>query len=470
MTAKEIIITLLMLLTAGTAIAQNKRRMEISIKSNTVEGKEVRDTIIKIDDKILTNLKAKNVTTELSASTIDTIQLVNYMRKLIIKPSKDNKIRISTIVYYDEAKPLLKDEQYIKQANITPVKDNNVLQLQIGSSTQLRDKQFPWRNTIIGNGTITDDKGESYSTTARASSVAPPTFKNTTTTTTTNQSGTTTITSLSPLDSLINKTTGKLKNLDVEVSVDNTILKIVDAATSTDEDDEFINKLQTNDVEIQIPVGKSVVIKSKYGNVQVIGKMQNLEFDLVSCSLELPEVVDVKIKGQYSNITADIIKIADLDLRSGTINIRTADSIRVKAEFANINIQSVMRMRGTGKSSNFDVLSAGVIKLGQSFGSLRITTLKEELKLNATNTELKLFNIMPTVKNIEINNRFATITMPLQNVNNYQIGISGKYSSIFGLDNLKEEIINNEKNFFQHLGSVNLNIKIVCPNCTTDFR
>ena len=469
MTAKEIIITLLILLTAGTAIAQNKRRMEISILSNSVDGKEVRDTIIKIDDKILTNLKAKNVATDLSTSSIDTIQVVNYMRKLIIKPSKDNKIRISTTVYYDESKPLLKDEQYIKQANITPVKNNNVLQLQIGSTNQLRDKQFPWRNTIIGNGTITDDKGESYSTTARASSVAPPTFKNTTTTTT-NQSGSTTITSLSPLDSLITKTTGKLKNLDVEVSVDNAILKIIDAAVSNDDDDEFINKLQTNDVVIEIPKGKSVVIKSKYGNVIVNDKMNNLDFDLVSCSLELPEIGDVKIKGQYSNITADIIKVADLDLRSGTINIRTADSIRVKAEFANINVQSVMRMRGTGKSSNFDVLSADVIKLGQSFGSLRITTLKEELKLNATNTELKLFNIMPTVKNIEINNRFATITMPLQNVNNYQIGISGKYSSIFGLDNLKEEIINNEKNFFQHLGSVNLNIKIVCPNCTTDFR
>ena len=77
MTAKEIIITLLILLTAGTAIAQNKRRMEISILSNSVDGKEVRDTIIKIDDKILTNLKAKNVATDLSAGSIDTIQVVN---------------------------------------------------------------------------------------------------------------------------------------------------------------------------------------------------------------------------------------------------------------------------------------------------------------------------------------------------------------------------------------------------------
>lgn len=498
MTLKDIIITLLMLLTAGTVTAQNKRRMEISIQSKTVDGKEVRDTVIKIDDKVRSNLKIKDISTEIPANAVDTIQVFNYMRKLTIKPSKDNKVRVFTTAYFDVDKKELSDEDYLKQNNIYSTQKGNILQIQIGSNKQVTDMSYPWKNILIGKGAIENKNQPTTTTTTTTSSSTSNTSTVTTTNRHTNSSDSAIARthsntkkavdhaniSVKALDSIVSATATTINNLDVSVSASagnikrmnsrepngNTFLQIIDYAITQENDDAFINGSQTSDIELHLPAGKNIVIKSKYGNVAVNGKMNNIDFDLVSCALELPDIDNVKIKSQYSTISASDMKNAEVNLKSGSINLKQVGSLKLKAEFSNINIQSVEELTGSGKSSNFDILTAGATDLSQSFGVLRITTLKKDLKLNAGNTELKLFNIAPTVKNIDIVNRFATITMPLQSLNNYQVAVSGRYSSIFGIPDLTEEIINNEKNYSKKVGSVNLNIKIVCPNCTTDFR
>ncbi len=465
---KNIIAVFLLLIAAGTITAQNKRKMEITIQSSTVNGKEIRDTVIKINDVVKTNLKAKKVVGEASANGIDTIQIINFMRRLTIKPSKDNKVRMTTTVYYDESKPVLGDEVYIKQANIAQVKNKNVLQLQIGSAAQFRDKNFPWKSMIIGNETIIKDKGDHYSTTARASGTTSSGYSNTQSTTTTTTSTVTNDIKNANMD--IVASTGSNRTIMTGDSSKRTVMQIVDAATTTEDEDEFINRLQVNDIELELPANKSIVIKSKYGNIIVSGNKNNFDFDLVSSSLELPDVETVKIKSEFSNISASNIKNGDLEIKSGSLNIRDAGTLTLKANFTNVNIKLVDKITGRGNSSNFDIITAGETELEQSFGSLRITNLKNDLKLKAANTEVKIFTLLPAAKNIIITNRFATITLPLQNVNNYKLETSGNFSSLIGMDDMMEERLNNEKVYKKQVGSASLNIKITCPNCTTDFR
>lgn len=464
---KYIIAVFLLLITAGTITAQNKRKMEITIQSSTVNGKEVRDTVIKINDVVKTNLKSKTVVGEASANGVDTIQIVNFMRRLTIKPSKDNKVRMTTTVYYDESKPILGDEVYIKQANIVQVKNKNVLQLQIGSVSQFRDKNFPWKNIIIGNEAIINDKGEHYSTTARASSTTSSSHSETQSTTTTTTS--TVINDINNANMDVIASAGTNRTIMTGDSSKRTVMQIVDVATTTEDEDEFINRLQVNDIELELPANKSVVIKSKYGNIIVSGK-NNFIFDLVSSSLELPDVETVKIKSEFSNISASNIKNGDLKIKSGSLNIREAGTLRLKTEFTNVNIKSVDKIIGRGNSSNFDIITAGETELEQSFGSLRITNLKNDLKLKAANTEVKIFNLASTIKNINIANTFATINIPLQNMNNYKLETSGAFSSLIGMADMIEDRVNNEKIYKKTTGSGNLNIRITCPNCTTDFR
>lgn len=465
---KNIIAVFLLLIAAGTVTAQNKRKMEITIQSSIVNGKEILDTVIKINDVVKTNLKAKNVVGEASANGIDTIQIVNFMRRLTIKPSKDNKVRIATTVYYDESKPILADEVYIKQANIVQVKNKNVLQLQIGSTAQFRGKNFPWKNMIIGNEAIINSKGDHYSTTARASSTTSSAYSNTQTTTTTSTS---TVTSdIKNVNMDIVASAGSSRTIMKVDSSKRIVMQIVDAATTTEDDDEFINRLQVNDIELELPANKSIVIKSKYGNIIVNGNKNNFDFDLISASLELPDVETVKIKSEFSNISASNIKSGDLEVKSGSLNIRDAGTLGLKADFANVNIKSVDKITGRGNSSNFDIITAGLTELEQSFGTLRVTNLKNDLKLKAANTEVKIFNLASTIKNIDITNKFATINIPLQNMNNYKLETSGTYSSLIGMADIIEERVNNEKIYKKTTGSGNLNIRITCPHCTTDFR
>ncbi len=320
----------------------------------------------------------KEVTTEVACNPDATIFIENLNRKLIIKTSTDNKVKITTTVNYS-VDPKWTDDEWFQKINIELKSNNN---------------QVVLKSDNIKNG---NEK-------------IPRTF------TATEQT-----------------TGGGLRMLQYSYG-NNTIKEInTNSIALFDGDGNWVNKRNNiqHIVTVYIPKGAKLAVESKYADVEIQNDLKGLKADITNASLRFMNTDNADIQGKYVRINAGSIKKADITITNGKFYAKDIYSGKFDSKYSNIefgvsndlNIQSV--------NDQYEIDEVTDLKANKNYGNVRITNLKNSFNLTGNNADIKIRDIGAGISDIKIDDKYADIRLPLNNVANYSVDFDGKNCNVY---------------------------------------
>ncbi len=255
-------------------------------------------------------------------------------------------------------------------------------------------------------------------------------------------------------------------------------------------------------VTIYIPKDNKLDIESKYSDVALLNNVNKLNVDITNGSLELQDVNTLQVRSKYASVTVGNIKSGEIDFMNGRFSAKDADDLDIDTKYATIELGNVKRLTTRSTNDEYEIDQVGTFTGRKNYGNLRINTLSNALELDGTNADIKIRNIASSVDNINIDNKYADIRLPLKNIKNYTVNFNGPYSNVYAnfekkpfsgtqtttskKDGLTETIRSiqrsvsmansdddcNCKDKFSAVGGDGKSTKIEmkCQNCTVDFK
>ena len=351
----------------GTGVYTNNRSITI------VDGQVFYDDQKNMEDDGK-NTTSKEISIETMCAANATVFVENIYRKIIVKTTSENKVKISTTVFY-KGESKLTDAEWFEKMNLEIKGSNN--------------------NIVVKSASIsTDNTNKSL----RLSGLQTTGFK----------TGTNTFSSFS---------TGS-KNTTVAVF---------------DGEGNWV-KSKSNEqrvVTIYMPAGAKLDVESKFADVDIQNDLRILKADITNASLRILNIDQVNIQGKYASIKTGNIKDADIELMNGRFlggNISTAkfDSKYSTVEFGTAN---TVQLEST--NDQYEIDEAGEIKGHKSYGDIRITNLRNTFDLTGNNTDIKIRNLAATVSSVKIDNKYADIRLPVNNLSSYAVDFQGTNCNIY---------------------------------------
>jgi hypothetical protein len=281
----------------------------------------------------------------------------------------------------------------------------------------------------------------------------------------------------------------------------NTYMYATEASTGTAFFDGEGQSIGTSEgrkriLEITIPAKAKLDIDCKYGEVKIDNNITDAKLILTNANAEMQDVSNLSLRSKYGNILAGDITTADVEMINGKLSAKNIATLDIDSKYSTIEVQDVATasIRSTNDSYEFEEI--GSLTGRKSYGNIRIDKLNQSFELEGSNADVKIRKVAATVKNININNKYADIRLPLKELTNYAIDFEGQYNTVYG--NFENKKTKSEKskhsdsdepettttkyanasncncsadnNFTAKNGNGGAVIKIVCTNCTVDFK
>lgn len=395
-------------LEAGAQARQRHR--SVTINQVVVDGKVVSaDTIITETDTTTRIMRAKEVSMELPYTKGTTVHIENTYRKVTIRPSKDNVVRLATTAYYygDSA---FTNEQWLGKLNIQMQKTDTGITIRSGNITG---------NTGTGRSLF-----YSYSTNEPPVATASDGGQNQKTRDNTQTlSGRATVTAYGSARgySYTNGTT-----------------------VFNDQGAVFYSSGLKRELTVYLPAGAALNISSKYADVSVEHDVTLIRATITSASLDMAGAATATITSNYGNISTGNLGKATISLTSGKLLMKNADQLHLVTKYTKVEAGTCRILNMQSVSDDYDIDEVKELAGQQHYGSLRVDKLTGSVNLKAASADIKFRNIEPTVSAITIEDKYADVRLPVNALKNYEVAFSGQYSSVFAPFERKEATVGNE--------------------------
>jgi hypothetical protein len=243
-----------------------------------------------------------------------------------------------------------------------------------------------------------------------------------------------------------------------------------------------------NSVTIYIPKDNNFNLESKYSDIEINGSLNKIDIDITNGSLTIENSNSLLLKSKYADVSISEVKNAEIDFINGKLKIEKIGSAEMDTKYATIEIGVANKLNFKSTNDIYEIEQLNNLEGVKNYGDLRIGKLLDKIELDGTNAEIKIKTISSTVKSITIDNKYASLMLPLKDLRNFELNYSGAYSSIYNnFNKLSQKSENSDKathfdqnkittdnqntSFKTVIGNgKDCNILIKCQNCMVDFR
>ncbi len=391
-------------------------------------------------------LKSKEVSKEISIPKSADIYIENASRGIVIKTWDQQKVKVTTTIYYD-GETKLTDDEWLEKVNLS-LKT-------LGSSVKIKS------GSIGGNNAF-------YSYSSPSPAIA----------------GT-----ISSSGSFSNGGVAVFNGSGQNIGTKNNLKRIV---------------------TITVPAGSKLDIESKYSDVTLPAGIGDVNVDITNGNLEADNLGKLVLRSKYSNANIGDIKTAELEFSNGRFSAKNIDDLDIESKNSTIEMAAAKKMVMRSTTDEYELEEAGEVRGRKTYGNLRITKLDGSLEMDGNNANVKIRKVGPALSFIKIDGKYADIRIPLRDTKNYSIDFAGTYSSVYGNFEKKPVVVEKEKETKGTLNTVTidsrtappaaraytstagtlwlgetngpskftatvgdgkgLKVDIKCPNCTVDFK
>jgi hypothetical protein len=232
-------------------------------------------------------------------------------------------------------------------------------------------------------------------------------------------------------------------------------------------------------ITIYIPKQNKLHVETKYANLAISSYIKNATIDVISGNLEINNVSLLNLRSKYSNVSIDEVQNGEIDFINGNLEVGILGDVEVETKYSNVEVGVANKLILNSTNDEYSIDEVNVFEATKEYGSCRINKLTEQLQFEGINADCRVKQITATVKSINIDNKYATIKIPLKLVDSFIFNYDGPYSSILKSNNwgndgnddnkISTGDVSNSK--YKHIvnnGLTKINVK--CQNCTVDCR
>lgn len=232
-------------------------------------------------------------------------------------------------------------------------------------------------------------------------------------------------------------------------------------------------------ITIYIPKENKLHVETKYANFAITSYIKNASIDVISGNLELNNVSLLNLRSKYSNVSIEEVQNGEIDFINGNLEIGILGDVEVETKYSNVEFGIANKLMLKSTNDEYTIDEVNILETVKEYGSCRINKLTESLQFEGINADCRIKQITATTKSIGIDNKYATIKIPLKLVESFVFNFDGPYSSIYkstnwgndGNDDTKISTGDISSSKYKHIvnnGLAKINIK--CQNCSIDCR
>jgi len=222
------------------------------------------------------------------------------------------------------------------------------------------------------------------------------------------------------------------------------------------------------DIILYVPVGSRLAIDSRYAEVILDSNITEVNARITSGGLTMQDAGRLVLNSSYGSIYASNIGHAEITVNHGWFHARDISTLEMSSKVSTVELGVIREVKITSNDDQYEIDEAGVISGGEKYGSLRIITLKNSLDLMGVNADIKVHTIDPGVAVVKIDDRYADLRLPVNNLKNYTVNFEGQGSNLY---TPFERVRATDSSFKVTMGNGKKNSFLIkCSNCTLDMK
>jgi len=401
------------------------------------------------------NLKSKEIISEFPCNGNATIYLENMFRRIEIRTSTDNKVKLVTTVYY-QGDLNFTDKDWLKKQQISISGNADNVVVKTGNLKENRPKNAPnldhpflledgnrasrKSKLVIRNEKSKDDKTDI--TTDLNSSVLSEPSKSVT---------------------LISMAPGEKRKPDMQNS---NSIPIFDSAGN------WSNRKSSNKRSfiLYIPDGAKLQIESQYADINLASNLKELKARISNGALTTMNAERITFIGVYGSFHGQNITDMNAEVRNGSFTAKKIKTLHITSRNSTVELSSVNEINMTSNADDYDIDESESISGEKNYGDLRVTTLKNSVDLTGVNSDIKIRDIEPGVKLIKIKTRYANLRLPVDNLKNYSVNFEGTGGNVYASFQKSNITTTSFKAGVGDQAGNPTQFQLKCDNCTTDFK
>jgi hypothetical protein len=225
-----------------------------------------------------------------------------------------------------------------------------------------------------------------------------------------------------------------------------------------------INRILT----LYVPAAARLNIESKYGDITIDNNIKELKARISNGGLTVKDVEKLNVISTYGRIHADNILSAEVDITNGNFSSKQCTMLTINSRNSTVESGSIKQLNIHSETDEYEIEEAGEISGTKNHGNLRITTLTKSLDIKGLNASIKLRSIEQGVSLIKIDDQYADLRLPVDNLKDYTVSFEGTDVVVFAPF---EKANATDTSFKTIVGSgKTTSFQVKCTKCTVDFK
>jgi hypothetical protein len=216
-----------------------------------------------------------------------------------------------------------------------------------------------------------------------------------------------------------NKAKKLLDKIDISVRLyGNTIIAKTDISNDFKTRQDF-----SIDYHISIPADRDLQIIQKYGHVVMNNLTGDGEFEIKYGSLSGKQLNSPKLKINIAYGKANIDEILDLtmELRYSKFFIEKGNNLNINSRYSTFDVGNTKSLIIESRYDHFDIESTESFQIESMYTSTKIGTLTKKLLFDNGYGNLKIRNVPSGFENINVENRYASVSIGIEDGASYYL-------------------------------------------------
>jgi len=222
------------------------------------------------------------------------------------------------------------------------------------------------------------------------------------------------------------------------------------------------------DIIVYVPAGSRLNIESRYAEIILDDNIGKVDARIMSGGLTMKDADKLTLYSSYGSVYTSNIGSADLTLTQGWFHAKNISNLDINSKASTVELAAVGQLKINSNDDQYEMEAAGVVDGGKNYGSIRIDTLRNSLDLRGFNADIKVHNIEQGVSLVKIDDQYADLRLPVDNLRDYTVMFEGRGSNIY---TPFQRLHATDSSFNKTVGTGKKNsFRLKCNNCSVDMK
>lgn len=222
------------------------------------------------------------------------------------------------------------------------------------------------------------------------------------------------------------------------------------------------------DIIVYVPAGSKLDIDSRYAEIILDSNIKEVDARISSGGLTMKDAGRLILTSEYGSIYAENIGDAEVTLNHGWFHAKKVPALDINSKGSTVELGAIGRVKINSNDDEYEMEKAGTIDGEKNYGSIRVDTLANSLDLTGVNADIKVHNIEPDVSLVKIDDQYADLRLPVDNLKDYTVMFQGANSNCYVPFQTPHAT---DSSFNATVGTGRKNsFRLKCSNCTVDMK